>query len=276
MKRIIIYLKLFLLLSSTFVFSQYATELKELYNKTTLIIDEGKVEFDDTIGQRTIIDETHFGWNLGNTLDAYEDKKQNEGLNSERLWGQPYTTDDEDEYRYEKYKEDLPRVGSSILVYLIAIGISAIGMFVDCVSRNTIIALIFSILVTFFDSLAIVYCSNEMYDPIEATLWMLMIIAFFLFISSLFYNEETKKPTLYIVTVLFGIGGIFFACNMKKHSYDYGWSVAFCIFGFITSVVMHIWMELDKNEDCVFSPIFRLTISGPCVVIAIAGSCCGV
>lgn len=176
---------------------------------------------------------------------------------------------------YEKYLDSIPGVGTAILVYLFGVGLAALGIFVECITNNTILSLLISIGVTFFDSLGILYCSNEVYDPLEACLWMLLITAFFLFISAFFYTDDTVKVTHYIITAVFGLGGLILSCNIHKHSYDFGWCVAFCIFGYISSILMHVWEEVNSNT-CVFSPIYRLTFSGPCIVVAIAGACCGV
>ena len=72
----------------------FAIELKETFNKEVAIKDEGKVNFDDSIKARRIVDEMGFGWNLGNTFDAWSGNKQNQGLNSETIWGCTKTTEE--------------------------------------------------------------------------------------------------------------------------------------------------------------------------------------
>ena len=63
---------------------------KELFNRDNLIIDTQVKPFKETITSKNIIDEMGLGWNLGNTLDAWNDK--NVGIKSETIWGNPKTT----------------------------------------------------------------------------------------------------------------------------------------------------------------------------------------
>ena len=64
------------------------------YDTSQSVKDSGSANFDDSINQRTLIDQMGFGWNLGNTFDAFDSKfGQNQGLNSETCWGNPATTD---------------------------------------------------------------------------------------------------------------------------------------------------------------------------------------
>jgi len=65
----------------------FPIELKEIFNKDTAIKDEGKVIFDDSITGRRVVDEMGFGWNLGNTFDAWNSRQQDQGLDSEISWG---------------------------------------------------------------------------------------------------------------------------------------------------------------------------------------------
>jgi endoglucanase len=58
-----------------------------------IIIDHNEVEFDDTVTGKQIVDEMGFGWNLGNTFDAWN-SSQNQGLESETCWGNPETTEE--------------------------------------------------------------------------------------------------------------------------------------------------------------------------------------
>ena len=39
-----------------------------------------------------LVKDMKIGWNLGNTLDAFEDGIRNQGVSSETCWGQPRTT----------------------------------------------------------------------------------------------------------------------------------------------------------------------------------------
>ena len=55
--------------------------------------DEGSIYFNGLIESKQIIDELGFGWNLGNTFDAWN-SSQNQGLDSETSWGNPKTTID--------------------------------------------------------------------------------------------------------------------------------------------------------------------------------------
>ena len=71
----------------------FATELKETFNKQIADKDEKKIEFDDSIKARRIVDEMGFGWNLGNTFDAWSGSKQDQGLEAETSWGCTKTTE---------------------------------------------------------------------------------------------------------------------------------------------------------------------------------------
>jgi len=71
----------------------FATELKETFNKQIAIKDDKKIEFDDSIKARRIVDEMGFGWNLGNTFDAWSGNKQDQGLGTETIWGCTKTTE---------------------------------------------------------------------------------------------------------------------------------------------------------------------------------------
>ena len=94
-KKIIfsIYLAIFIL--SVSVFAQddedYAFDLKTTFDKEVAIKDKGSVYFNANIKSRQVIDEMGFGWNLGNTFDAWN-SSQNQGLDSETCWGNPETT----------------------------------------------------------------------------------------------------------------------------------------------------------------------------------------
>ena len=76
--------------------SSYPTfniDIEETFNKNNIIKDTNKVDFNNLITSKDIINEMGFGWNLGNTLDAHK-KVQNQGLNSEIYWGNPFTTEE--------------------------------------------------------------------------------------------------------------------------------------------------------------------------------------
>ena len=42
-----------------------------VFDKSTLVVDRNKIEFDDKITSKQVMDEMGFGWNLGNTFDAW-------------------------------------------------------------------------------------------------------------------------------------------------------------------------------------------------------------
>ena len=71
----------------------FVTEPIETFNKNVALKDQGNVKFDDSIKGRRIVDEMGFGWNLGNTLDAWNSKQQDQGLISEMSWGVDLTTE---------------------------------------------------------------------------------------------------------------------------------------------------------------------------------------
>ena len=66
---------------------KFAINLKETFNKTNAVKDEEEVEFDDSIRAKQVMDEMGFGWNLGNTFDAWSGNEQDQGLNTETIWG---------------------------------------------------------------------------------------------------------------------------------------------------------------------------------------------
>ena len=69
----------------------FAVEPLETYDDTTMILDYGEKEFQKNVTSKDIIDQLGFGWNLGNTFDAWN-SSQNQGLDSETCWGNPETT----------------------------------------------------------------------------------------------------------------------------------------------------------------------------------------
>ena len=73
---------------------RFAIELKETFNKEKAIKDEGSVKFDDSIRAKKVMDEMGFGWNLGNTFDAWSGNKQDQGLGTETIWGVTKTTEE--------------------------------------------------------------------------------------------------------------------------------------------------------------------------------------
>ncbi len=73
-----------------------------VFDKSTLIVDNKKKLFDDEVTSKQIIDEMGFGWNLGNTFDAFSGNKQNQGLSSETCWGVDKTTEESIEALYTK------------------------------------------------------------------------------------------------------------------------------------------------------------------------------
>ena len=62
----------------------------ELFNKEMAIEDTKTKPFKETLTSKDIVDDMGLGWNLGNTLDAGNEK--NEGIESETSWGNPKTT----------------------------------------------------------------------------------------------------------------------------------------------------------------------------------------
>ena len=73
-------------------YETFTVEPVATFNTEDVVIDYGNKKFDVTLSSKDIIDQVGFGWNLGNTFDAYNDDLQNQGLVSETSWGQPKTT----------------------------------------------------------------------------------------------------------------------------------------------------------------------------------------
>ena len=72
----------------------FAIKLDPTYDKSKAVTDSGSKNFDDSVQGQTVINQMGFGWNLGNTFDAYDEKfLPNQGLNSEECWGNPKTTE---------------------------------------------------------------------------------------------------------------------------------------------------------------------------------------
>ena len=65
-----------------------------VFDKSTLVVDKKELKFDDKVTSKQVIDEMGFGWNLGNTFDAWDSKYQNQGLDSETSWGVSKTTEE--------------------------------------------------------------------------------------------------------------------------------------------------------------------------------------
>ena len=72
---------------------KFAIDLKETFNKKHAVTDEEEVEFDDSIRAKKIMDEMGFGWNLGNTFDAWSGTDLDQGLDTETIWGCTKTTE---------------------------------------------------------------------------------------------------------------------------------------------------------------------------------------
>ena len=75
-------------------------EKEKLFSTKNLIVDNGSKEF-GSMSAAQIVDAMKFGWNLGNTLDAYAGGSEKSGwagrnyslgLGTETYWGQPKTT----------------------------------------------------------------------------------------------------------------------------------------------------------------------------------------
>ena len=75
---------------------------KRVFDDSTLVVDKKEVEFDKKVTSKQVINEMGFGWNLGNTFDAFTGKKQNEGLESETCWGVTKTSEEMIEGLYSK------------------------------------------------------------------------------------------------------------------------------------------------------------------------------
>ena len=75
--------------------SEFAIDPIKLFNESLTIKDEGNKKFNDSITQKDIIDKMGFGWNLGNTLDAFLlDNFSAYDKYSESRWGQPKTSEE--------------------------------------------------------------------------------------------------------------------------------------------------------------------------------------
>ena len=75
--------------------SEFAIDPIKLFNESLTIKDEGKKLFNDSVTQKDIIDKMGFGWNLANTLDAFNlDNFSAYEQNTEYRWGQPKTTEE--------------------------------------------------------------------------------------------------------------------------------------------------------------------------------------
>ena len=89
---------LFLLLSEAFslraVDSDFAIELVDLFDQDQVVHDYRESQFLDTLDSKTLVEALGFGWNLGNTLDAWQSVGVDEGLASETCWGNPVTTEE--------------------------------------------------------------------------------------------------------------------------------------------------------------------------------------
>lgn len=70
----------------------YAIDLNPVFNQNTAVKDTATVTFDNSIQASKVINQMGFGWNLGNSLDAYSGNS-NEGLSSETSWGNPETSE---------------------------------------------------------------------------------------------------------------------------------------------------------------------------------------
>ena len=104
MKNLIYFYIIFLLNLNLFISSiiyedggegypSFNLKIEETFNRTIIIKDTNKVNFNDDITSEDIINEMGFGWNLGNTLDAHREV-QNQGLKSETYWDNPLTTEE--------------------------------------------------------------------------------------------------------------------------------------------------------------------------------------
>ena len=77
------------------LYSEFQFEPKKLFNESMIIKDTGNKIFDDSKTQKDIINKMGFGWNLGNTLDAFKlDDFSAYDPYSEGRWGMPKTTEE--------------------------------------------------------------------------------------------------------------------------------------------------------------------------------------
>ena len=75
-------------------FSEFQYNPKKLFNESIIIKDLVRKSFDDSITQKELINKMGFGWNLGNTLDAFNLNNYSAyDVYSEGRWGQPKTTE---------------------------------------------------------------------------------------------------------------------------------------------------------------------------------------
>ena len=75
----------------------FLLEPEELYQILGMEIDYGDIEWDHNITSEDIVQEMGFGWNLGNTLDAFDYANRSyhdEGIISETSWGNIETNED--------------------------------------------------------------------------------------------------------------------------------------------------------------------------------------
>jgi hypothetical protein len=69
----------------------FSVEPVETFDDSEIILDYGEKPFLDRVTSKDVIKDLGFGWNLGNTFDAWN-SSQNQGLDSETCWGNPETT----------------------------------------------------------------------------------------------------------------------------------------------------------------------------------------
>jgi len=83
---------IFVLASILISADSFAISLTTTYDSSNAIKDTKSVTFDSSMQSSKLINAMGFGWNLGNSLDAYI-SGSNEGLNSETSWGNPKTSE---------------------------------------------------------------------------------------------------------------------------------------------------------------------------------------
>ena len=91
MQTIKLYISLLLLSLITCAVNEdtyvYSAPLNLLYDDSVAVVDTKKVDFDETVTATQLADAMGFGFNLGNTLEAFDDSQgQNQGLDSETCW----------------------------------------------------------------------------------------------------------------------------------------------------------------------------------------------
>lgn len=81
-----------ILIFASILISVNSLDIQTTFDSSKAVKDTKNARFDNSIQSQRLIDTMGFGWNLGNTFDAYN-SDNNEGLNSETCWGNPKTSE---------------------------------------------------------------------------------------------------------------------------------------------------------------------------------------